>query len=51
MAALGLGAILQTSTMFFTVMKYLGAAYLVYLGIKAFKAPPVELGRSGQAGR
>ena len=50
LAALGLGAILQASEIVFTVMKYLGAAYLIYLGIKAFKAPAVELGQSSQAG-
>jgi threonine/homoserine/homoserine lactone efflux protein len=34
LAALGLGAILTTSTLLFTVIKLVGAAYLVYLGIK-----------------
>jgi threonine/homoserine/homoserine lactone efflux protein len=48
LAALGLGAILQASEMVFMVMKYLGAAYLVYLGIRAFKTPPVELGERGR---
>ena len=48
LAALGLGAILQASEMIFTLMKYLGAAYLIYLGVKAFRAPPVDLGQTGQ---
>jgi len=43
LAAFGLGAILQTSEVLFTGLKMLGAAYLVYLGIKMFKAPPVNL--------
>jgi len=38
-ATLGLGAILQTSEMLFTTFKFCGAAYLLYLGIKSFRAP------------
>ena len=33
-AVTGLGAILQTSEYIFNIIKYIGAAYLVYLGIK-----------------
>lgn len=35
MAIIGISAILMTSALLFTLVKYLGAAYLVYLGIKA----------------
>jgi threonine/homoserine/homoserine lactone efflux protein len=35
--AAGLGAIVATSTVAFTIMKLTGGAYLVYLGIKAWR--------------
>ena len=36
---LGLGALLATSAAIFTVLTWIGAAYLVWLGIKLWKAP------------
>ena len=38
-SALGLGALLKTSPRLFDVLRYAGVAYLVWLGIKAWRAP------------
>jgi len=38
-SATSLGVILATSSVAFTVMKYIGAAYLIYLGIKLWNSP------------
>jgi threonine/homoserine/homoserine lactone efflux protein len=54
-AAVGLSALLQQSAIAFSVVKYVGAAYLIYLGIKALldresfamvgETAPARLGR------
>ena len=36
---LGLGALLATSAAIFTLLKWVGAAYLAYLGVKLWRAP------------
>jgi threonine/homoserine/homoserine lactone efflux protein/glycine/D-amino acid oxidase-like deaminating enzyme len=38
LSMLGIGALLAASATVFTVLKWIGAAYLVYLGIKLFRA-------------
>ena len=43
LATLGLGAILRTSEWLFLVLKLVGAAYLVYLGIQLLRADRHEL--------
>lgn len=38
-SALGLGALLKASPLLFAVLRYAGVAYLIWLGIKAWRAP------------
>lgn len=51
-ASLGLAALFALSSMAFTVVKYAGAAYLIYLGIRALTAARAEvvLGKPAYAG-
>jgi threonine/homoserine/homoserine lactone efflux protein len=37
----GIGALLQASLVWLTVLKWVGGAYLVWLGVQVWRAPPV----------
>ncbi|MCG6965351.1 MAG: LysE family translocator [Chromatiaceae bacterium] len=41
-AALGLAALFAVSSAAFVIVKYAGAAYLIYLGIRALRTPPLR---------
>ena len=49
LATLGLGALLQASETLFLVLKLVGAAYLVYLGVQLLRAGGRELALSSAA--
>lgn len=39
----GIGALLKTSLVWLTVLKWIGGAYLVWLGIQVWRSPPIGL--------
>ncbi len=41
-SATALGAVLAASAVAFAIMKFIGASYLIYLGVKLWKAPPID---------
>lgn len=49
--ALGLAAIFQTSAFAFTVLKYIGALYLLYLALLAFRASNSQINKTGNTQR
>ncbi len=42
-SATSLGVLLASSAVAFTILKVIGAAYLIYLGIKLWRSPPFRL--------
>ncbi|BAI98288.1 amino acid transporter [Sphingobium sp. TA15] len=46
-SALGLGALLKASPRLFDGLRYAGVAYLIWLGVKAWRAPVGEAGEVG----
>jgi threonine/homoserine/homoserine lactone efflux protein len=45
----GIGALLQASLVWLTVMKWVGGAYLVWLGIQVWRSPPIGFEMTGKA--
>ncbi len=45
-SAAGLGALMMTSELLFTIVKWIGALYLVWLGVKLWRSPGFECGRT-----
>ena len=46
---LGIGALLKASLLWLTVMKWVGGAYLVWLGIQVWRSPPIGIEVRGPA--
>jgi threonine/homoserine/homoserine lactone efflux protein len=45
----GIGALLRASLVWLTVMKWVGGAYLVWLGIQVWRSPPIGIAIEGRA--
>jgi threonine/homoserine/homoserine lactone efflux protein len=45
----GIGALLQSSLLWLSVLKWLGGAYLVWLGVQVWRSPPISVQPSQRA--
>ena len=50
-SATSLGVVLATSTIAFSVIKYIGATYLIYLGLKLWRSAPPKMDTNKTATR
>lgn len=48
-SATSLGVLLAASSLAFTIIKFIGAAYLIYLGVKLWRAPSLRFADIGNA--
>ena len=46
---LGIGALLQRSLVWLSIMKWVGGGYLVWLGIQVWRSPPIGIDSLGPA--
>ncbi len=51
LSMLGIGTLLQTSADALTLLKWIGGAYLVWLGFQLWRAPPMQLTAVAEGGR
>ena len=51
LVAVGMSTVLATAGQWFDVLRWVGAAYLVWLGIQSWRAPPPELAVVATTGR
>lgn len=49
LSMLGIGALLQASLMWLIIMKWVGGAYLIWLGIEVWRSPPISVEVRGAA--
>lgn len=50
LSMLGIGTLLQASEQALIILKWLGGAYLIWLGIQLWRAPPLHLAMAEKAG-